>query len=97
MKIYYLGLKKAYPDIKRIDVVWHFLRHGRDIVIEDVQWNAQRIIILLKKRIQTIIKRETELETLTPAESVLCNWCYYWSVCPAKEGQTHPARQAERM
>lgn len=95
MKVYYLALVKTLDHTERVDVVWHFLRHGREVALENVDWNPERIATMLKKRIDKVREREQQPGTLQPRESILCNWCYYWDVCPAKAGQTHPARLAE--
>jgi putative RecB family exonuclease len=94
MKVYYLALVKTLENAERVDVVWHFLRHGREVILENVVWNPQRITTMLSKRIDRIKEREAQPQTLRPRESPLCNWCYYWDVCPAMTGQTHPARLA---
>jgi len=94
MKVYYLALVKTLENAEQVDVVWHFLRHGREVVLENVVWSPQRITTMIRKRIEKIKEREAQPETLQPRESPLCNWCYYWDVCPAKAGQTHPARVA---
>ncbi len=94
MKVYYLALVKTLENTERVDVVWHFLRHDREVVLEQVQWDPQRIVTMLKKRVEKIREREAQPRTLQPRESPLCDWCYYWDVCPAKAGQTHPARLA---
>ena len=94
MKVYFLALTKTRDQVERVDVVWHFLRHGREVALEHVKWNPKRIATMLKKRIDKVRQAEEQPGTLQPGESILCNWCYYWDVCPAKVGETHPARLA---
>lgn len=94
MKVYFLALVKTLDHAERVDVVWHFLRHGREVTLEKVVWNPGRITTMLKKRIDKVREQREQPETLQPRESLLCNWCYYWGVCSAKAGQTHPARLA---
>ncbi|MFC1543500.1 RecB family exonuclease [Candidatus Neomarinimicrobiota bacterium] len=94
MKIYYLALIRTMNHTERVDVVWHFIRHGREVALEDVKWNPKRITTMLRKRIDKVRQAEEQPEILQPQESILCNWCYFWDVCPAKVGQIHPARLA---
>ena len=94
MKVYFLALTTTRDQVERVDVVWHFLRHGREVALEHVKWNPKRIATMLKKRIDKVRQAEEQPTTLQPRESILCNWCYYWDVCPAKAEQTHPARLA---
>jgi putative RecB family exonuclease len=91
MRIYYLGLLRILTDVQRVDVKWHFLRYGKEIGIDSVTWQPSRITTMLKKRIDQIREAEQQTEQLEPNESMLCNWCYYWQVCPAKTDQRHPA------
>ncbi len=95
MKIYYLALYKTQDQVERVDVVWEFLRHGRKVAIDRVGWNPARIATMIRKRIDRVREAEAQPELLHPKESILCNWCYYWEACPAKVGQTHPARGAQ--
>ena len=95
MKIYYLALLKTQEQVERVDVVWDFLRHGREVAIDRVDWSPSRVTTMIKKRIDRVREAEAQPELLRPKESILCNWCYYWEACPAKLGQTHPARAAQ--
>lgn len=93
MRIYFLGLHRTLSEVKRVDVKWHFLRYGKEIGIDAVTWQPSRISNMLKKRIDQIREAEARPEDLGPNESLLCNWCYFWQVCPAKADQDHPARR----
>lgn len=94
MKVYFQALVESRAEVSRVDVVWHFLRHGLEVRLNRVGWNTKRIIGLLRKRIDQIRDQETRPELMEPNESALCHWCYYWHHCMAKKGQTHPARLA---
>ena len=95
MKVYFLALTESQPLVERVDVVWHYLRHGRELRLESVGWDPKRIASTVRKRIDKLRAAEAEPSLLVPKESILCNWCYYWDICPAKQGQTHPARMAD--
>ncbi len=94
MRIYWLALIRNMPSVQRVDVAWHYLRHGRDLVIEDVGWNFRRSVNMLKKRIDHLQAADLHPAEMASNESILCNWCYHWDRCPAKQGQEHPARPA---
>jgi RecB family exonuclease len=94
MRIYYLALKKTFNAAKRIDVVWHFLRHGEEYRLDDQQWSSNRLIGSLTKKITRIKQAESNDVNFEPKEGILCNWCFYWEYCPAKTGQEHPAKVA---
>ncbi len=94
MKIYYLAIKLKFAEAERIDVVWHYLRHGEEHRLDDRQLSTNRLISSLVRKISTIRHAETEGQSFEPHEGILCNWCFYWEQCPAKEGQQHPAKIA---
>ena len=95
MKVYFLALTQSHQPVERVDVVWHYLRHGRELRLESVAWNPGRIATTVRNRIDKLRAAEADHSLFVPKESILCNWCYYWDICPAKQGQTHPARLAE--
>ncbi|MFB0517568.1 MAG: RecB family exonuclease [Candidatus Neomarinimicrobiota bacterium] len=94
MKVYFLALARTREKVERVDVVWHFLRHGQEVSLKHVGWNPMRIATMLKKRIDRVREYEAQPTLLQPQESLLCSWCYYWEVCPVKCGAEHPARVA---
>lgn len=94
MRIYYLALKRKLDEVERVDVVWHFLRHGEEQRLDNQQWSTNRLMGGLRKRIARIREAESSGGQFAPKEGVLCNWCFYWAHCEAKTEQTHPARLA---
>ena len=85
--IYLLAIKDEYPD-KKISLNWHFLKkknkqeqHIRIIFNE-------KDILLIKEKIlshaDNIILAK-EKNDFPAKESFLCNWCYLWNDCKAKQ------------
>ena len=95
MQIYFLAVHAQHEGIRRIDVVWHYLQHNQQVALTDVQWNPERLTGALIRKGNALIDAENDPDGLVPTESPLCGWCHYWDVCPAKVGQTHPARKAD--
>jgi len=85
--IYLLAIREQYPN-KKIALNWHFLKkknkkeqHIRIVFDEDD-------ILLIKEKILSHandIKLARKNNNFPPNESFLCNWCYLWSNCEAKQ------------
>ncbi len=95
MRIYYLAIKQTFAEVKRIDVVWHFLRHSEQQRLDDQHWLTNRIVGGLMKRINRVTQAEESTDGFEPKEGILCNWCFHWDCCSAKVGQQHPAFLAD--
>lgn len=92
MRIYYLALLSTDRKIRDVQVVWHYLRHATMLNYTASSWKPKSLVAGLRRRIDTVRGAAATPEKMLPNESVLCNWCYYWDLCPAKKGQQHPAR-----
>ena len=83
LALYSIAIKKMFPSVKRIDLVWHFLAAGMELRTykEDFELNA-----LEKEIIDDIrtIEHAKEKDIFPLKESALCNWCAYKGICPAK-------------
>jgi len=83
LALYSIAVKEMYQSAKEVDLVWHFLASGLEIrsIRSDFQLEN------LKKDLVKII-REIELaqekDCFSAKESVLCDWCEYKGICPAK-------------
>jgi len=85
--LYHLGILEKYNNVKSITLVWHFLRSGNEVRVKLNQHQLDKI----KER---IFKQLDELNqsSFLAKESVLCNWCYFWSECPVKFGKNPSKR-----
>lgn len=95
MRIYFWALQQLETGIEQVDIVWHFLQHGRSVTLPSVDWQIARIAAQLRRKVEPLLAVEDRAGALEPKESPLCGWCHYWAACPAKRGQTHPARVAQ--
>lgn len=80
LPLYQVGLGSKFPDVKKVDLIWHFLRF--DITIKK-SFDSEYIENIKMDTIKTIERIEAETEFRTK-ESPLCGWCDYIELCPAK-------------
>ncbi|MBW6451660.1 MAG: PD-(D/E)XK nuclease family protein [DPANN group archaeon] len=81
LALYAIGIKKMYPFVKKIDLVWHFLAFDKEMRSSRTEKeldNLKNDIIKIIDTIETNHKYE-------PTESALCSWCEYEHECPRKK------------
>ena len=81
-----VAVEGMYPDAERIDLVWHYLYHDKELRLtrtwEDIGW-------ILDKVLYTIHKIEDEKE-FKPRAGFLCKWCSYQHLCPKRKHLVQP-------
>ena len=78
LALYQIGLERAYPDVERVELVWHYLHFNRTI-------RSRRSPEQLDALQTETAARIDEIETATeyPAKpSRLCAWCDFRDLCP---------------
>jgi len=91
LALYQLGLQQRFPEAERIELVWHYLAHDKEMRSLREGPTLER----LQKRTASRIDR---LEALDPAadypprESPLCAWCEYRDLCPLWKHQVRLER-----
>ena len=80
--IYQIGASERWPGASAILLVWHFLTFAKKITIQLNRAIEDRRRILVR-RVRAI---ETAVESgeLPAKESILCDWCSYRLICPAR-------------
>ena len=78
LAIYAYGIKKMYPDAKKVKLVWHFLAFDKEMSSERT---PEQLEDLRKEVIELIKKIESEKEFPSNV-STLCDWCEFQSICP---------------
>jgi hypothetical protein len=78
LAIYAIGVKKLYPDCKRVKLIWHILAHDKDAQAEKKDEELDELLQTVKDLI-----KEIEATQVFPAnEGILCGWCNFRPVCP---------------
>lgn len=86
--LYQIGLEAEQDDVNSVILRWHFLQQKRENIIVESRRsdeNKNQLTIYIKKMIDKIRKKFEKNEKFEAKTSMLCNWCYYWEECPAKD------------
>jgi putative RecB family exonuclease len=81
LALYMLGIQQRYPDLERIDLVWHFVRFDEEVWSHRTPDELQTMATETGRLIETI---ETAVTTgdLPTRTSKLCDYCEYRPCCP---------------
>ncbi|MDD5502811.1 MAG: PD-(D/E)XK nuclease family protein [Candidatus Thermoplasmatota archaeon] len=87
LALYQIGVEKNFRDAKSVELVWHYLRHDKEIRSKRTK---EQIDELKKETISLIdnIEKATALDNFPAKESALCNWCEYQEFCPKRRHLT---------
>jgi len=78
LAVYAYGIKKMYPDAKKIRLVWHFLAFDKEMSSERTDDQLEK----LRKEILKLIKEIESCKDFPSKESKLCDWCEFKPICP---------------
>jgi putative RecB family exonuclease len=81
LALYQVGVRKRWPEIKDIRLVWHYLAFDTELISARTEASLAG---LTADTIQLIEKIEAEKE-FAPRESALCDWCDYPDLCPLRK------------
>lgn len=83
LALYQLGVQQEYPDVENVELVWHYVRFGKDIRIshsdEDIK-NIQRGLVDIIQDIEQA-RNENRFPTMR-GKGARCDWCNYKELCP---------------
>jgi putative RecB family exonuclease len=77
LALYMIGVKKQYPDVKHVRLIWHFLKFDKEIDSTRTNEELEKLKADTIKLIETIEQDET-FET---SPSLLCDWCEFKPLC----------------
>jgi len=83
LALYQIGVEERYPEVRKVHLIWHYLRADREVrsyrTPEQLEDLKRQIIVLIEE-----IEEQTRRNELPPRESMLCDWCEFYAICPAK-------------
>jgi putative RecB family exonuclease len=88
LALYQIALRQMWPDVKEVSLVWHYLRHGKELRSTRSDEDLEK----LKSETISLISRIESTVTFLPKESDLCEWCDYQTLCSARK---HTLKVAE--
>lgn len=81
MGLYHIGIKKRWPDIKKINLIWHYLAFDRELVSRRSDEDISRLV----HNTVGLIDEIKAARDFPPRESALCPWCEYQDLCPLRK------------
>ncbi|MBN2187386.1 MAG: PD-(D/E)XK nuclease family protein [Dehalococcoidia bacterium] len=79
--LYQIGIKKKWPDIKDVRLIWHYLAFDRELA----SYRTPETISSLVQDIRDLIDEIEAATDFPPRESSLCDWCEYPDLCPLRK------------
>jgi len=75
---YQIAVQKLWPDVKTIELVWHYLIFDREFRSR----RDQKALDHLQQETIVLIETIEGATSFPPKESALCNWCEHRAICP---------------
>jgi putative RecB family exonuclease len=77
LALYMIGVKDAYPDVRVIRLVWHFLKFDKEV--DSTRTDAE--LAVLKTDTIQLIQRIEQDEIFEARPGLLCDWCEFKPAC----------------
>lgn len=84
LALYQIGIQNRWEDVDQVDLVWHFLRHDKEIRSSRTKADLDALRKDTICLIDDIESRHEEHEFQT-CESALCDWCVFQPMCPVRK------------
>jgi len=84
LALYEIAVRRMFPDVKRVELVWHYLAFDREMRSSRT---PEQLEALKKETIARIdeIERCIIANEFPAKESPLCGWCQYQDHCPKRK------------
>jgi len=79
--LYQIGVQRLWPEAEEVRLVWHMAAFNLDMRSARTREQLEA----LKSEITSLVDRIEAEKEYAPYESLLCEWCAYWDLCPAKK------------
>ena len=83
LALYQIGVQAKYPDARKVHLIWHYVRQDKEV---RSYRTPEQLDVLRAETIALIdtIEEKTRVNDFPPHETMLCDWCEYHDICPAK-------------
>lgn len=80
LALYQLGVQQRWRDVKRVNLVWHYLAFDKELRSERTEGQLEE----LKRSVLSLIRQIERAEELDdfPTRRGYCGWCGYQEICP---------------
>ena len=79
--LYQIGVRKKWPDINNIKLIWHYVAFGRELISSRSDEAISKLVLETTRLIDEI----DSATDFPPKESGLCDWCEYPDLCPMRK------------
>ena len=79
--LYALAVQQRYPEVEKIDLVWHYVRFDEEVRSTRTQAQLDKMIDSTVSLIKDV-EVATDRKDFPTKTSMLCNWCEFKSQCP---------------
>ena len=83
LALYQIGVEERYPDVRKVHLIWHYLRADREVRSHRTPGQLENLKAQIVALIDEIEKK-TRPDDFAVHESMLCEWCEFYPICPAK-------------
>jgi putative RecB family exonuclease len=80
LALYELGIRQKRADVSDVELVWHYLRHDREIRLKKTGAGLEALKTELASAIDDI-ERATKEDFFPARKTNLCRWCAYQAIC----------------
>lgn len=84
LALYQIGIERRFKDARRVDLVWHYLQFDREMRSRREPSELDQLRLDTLDVIHSI-DLHTRTHDFPTQESMLCDWCEFASICPAKK------------
>jgi putative RecB family exonuclease len=77
LALYMIGVQDSYPDVRSVQLVWHFLKFDKEVRLS----RSSEELAALKKETMALIDRIEGESWYKASPGVLCEWCEYQKIC----------------
>jgi putative RecB family exonuclease len=84
LPLYELAIRHRWPDTKKVELVWHYLAFDTELRVRKTPKQLQAA----RESTLNLIQQVEGTRFFPTRESALCDWCEYYSICPAKQGRS---------
>jgi len=81
LALYEIGLRQRWPDAREVKLIWHYLLSETDLAVVKKPEGLEAA----RKQTLKVVRDVEAARDFPPHESRLCDWCGFYSICPAKQ------------
>lgn len=83
LALYQIGVQAKYPDARKVHLIWHYVRQDKEVRSYRTHEQLEALRAETIALIDTILEK-TRRHDFPPHETMLCDWCEFHDLCPAK-------------